>query len=89
MKQKKKTLFLSHLFIFSYKKTLHDPFFGWDSSVPKLQSHCKEKVDHSSHQELLVLIWSTLVGQKAKLTMDSPSGFELRTPGLRIQHLNH
>ena len=65
------------------------PFFGWDSSVSKLQSHYKEEVDHSSHQELLVLIWSTLVGQKAELTLDSPSGFELKTSGLRIQRLNH
>ena len=37
----------------------------------------------------LVLIWSTSEGWKAELTLEVPSGFEPRTPGLGIQRLNH
>ena len=55
--ENKKTLFFKSLFSCSLiKKPFMTPFFGWDSSVSKLQSHYKEEVDHSSHQELLVLI---------------------------------
>ena len=40
-------------------------------------------------QKLLVLILSTSEGWKAELTLEPPSGFEHKTPGLGIQHLNH
>ena len=40
-------------------------------------------------QEVLVFIWSTSEGQKTKSILDPPSGFELWTPELGIQRLNH
>ena len=41
-----------------------------------------------SSQKSLVLIWSTSEGWKAALTLETPSGFEHKTPGLGIQRLN-
>ena len=43
----------------------------------------------TSLQEYLVLISSTSKGWKTESTLEPPSGFEPRTPGLRIQHLKH
>ena len=41
-----------------------------------------------SSQKFLVLILSTWKGWKAESTLESPNGFEHKTPGLGIQHLN-
>ena len=41
-----------------------------------------------SLQEVLEFIWSTLEGWEAKLLLEPPSGFELRTQGFGIQCLN-
>ena len=38
-----------------------------------------------SSQNILALIWSTLEGWKTESTLESPSGFELRTTELEIQ----
>ena len=42
-----------------------------------------------SPQEFPVLIWSTSKRWKAESTLEPPSGFEPRAPGLGIQHSNH
>ena len=67
------------------------PFYGWGSTVSRLQSHNKETVYFLSFssQEFLVLSWSTSEGWKAELTLEPPRGFEAGTPGLGIQSLNH
>ena len=59
--------------------------------LPQGYSHFKEAVYFlpKSSQKSLVLTLSTLEGWKTELTFESPSGFEDRTPGLGIQHLNH
>ena len=41
------------------------------------------------NQEVLVLIWSTLEGWKAELTLEPPKSFEPGNPGLEIQHPKH
>ena len=73
------------------KKNFGTPFYGWDSTVSRLHSHYKETVHFLplGLQGFLVLIWSTLEGWKAVLTLEPPSGLEPDTPGLEIQHLNH
>ena len=42
-----------------------------------------------SPQNFLALILSTSEGWKTEWTLEPPSGFDLETPGLGIQHLNH
>ena len=66
------------------------PFYGWGSTAWRLQNHYKEAAYFLSlsFQRFLVLIWSTLEGWKAELSLKPPSGFEHRTPGLGIQHPN-
>ena len=67
------------------------PFYGWCSTASRLQSHYKEAVYFIplSSEEFLVLLWLTLRGWKTESTLEPPSGFEHRTPGLRIQCLYH
>ena len=64
---------------------------GWGSTATRLQSHYQEVVYFLplNSQKFLVLIWSTLEGRKAELTLEVPSGFKHGTPGLGILHLNH
>ena len=59
--------------------------------LPQGKSHFEEAVYFLpiSSQIFLVLILSTSEGWKAESTLEPPSGFEHRTPGLEIQHLNH
>ena len=63
------------------------PFYGWGSSASRL-----EPLRGGS---LLVttkfpeIPGTTMEGLKAESTLEPPSGFEHRTPGLEIQHLNH
>ena len=66
------------------------PFYGWGSTAWRLQNHYKEAAYFLSlsFQRFLVLIWSTLEGWKAELSLKPPSGFEYRTTGLGIQHPN-
>ena len=61
-------------------------FYGWGSTVSRLQSHYEETVYFLplSSQKFLVLILSTSEGWKAELTLEPPSGFELGTPELGI-----
>ena len=67
------------------------PFHGWNSNVSKLQSHHEETIYFSSlsPHNFLVLISSTSEGQKAELTLEPPTAFEPRFPGLGIHCLNH
>ena len=67
------------------------PFYGWGSTVSRLHRHYEEAVYFLplSSQNFLVLIWSTLEGWKAESTLEPPSGFKHRNPGLGIQHPNH
>ena len=68
------------------------PLFFMDGvQLPQSYSHLKEAVYFLpfSSQKFLVLILSTSEGWKAESTLEPPSGFEDRTPGLGIQHLNH
>ena len=43
----------------------------------------------TSPQKFLVLIWSTLEGWTAELTLEPPSGFEHGTPGLLFESLSN
>ena len=67
------------------------PFYGLGSTVSRLQSHYKETFYFLplKTQEFLVLILSTSEGRKAESTLEPPSGFKLKTPGLENQSLNH
>ena len=56
------------------------PFCVWGSAFTFLTL---------SLQDLLVLIQSTSEGRMVGLTLEPPNCFQPRTPGLRIQHLNH
>ena len=66
-------------------------FYEWILTVSRLQIHYEETVYFLSlgPQELLVLIWSTLEGWKAKSILEPSSGFEPETPGLGIQTPAH
>ena len=59
--------------------------------LPQGYSHFKEAVYFLplSSQKFLVLILSTLKGWKAESTLEAPSGFKHKTPGLGIQRLHH
>ena len=67
------------------------PFYRWGTTASRLQSHYEEVVYFLplSFQKFLVLIWSISEGLKTGSTLEPPSGFEHRTPGLEIQCLNH
>ena len=72
------------------KKTLW-PLFMDGVQLPQGYSHFEEAVYFLpfSSQKVLVLILLTSEGWQAESTLELPSGFEHRTPGLGIQHLNH
>ena len=61
------------------KKSLMAPFYGWDSTVSRLQSHYEEIVYFLplSFQKFLVLIRSISKGWKDEMTLKPSSGFEL------------
>ena len=67
------------------------PFYGWDSSVSRPQSHYEETIYFLtlSPQKFQVLIWSTFEGWKAESNLELFTGFELGNHGLGIQRLNH
>ena len=58
--------------------------------LPQGYSHFEEAVYFLpfSSQKFLVLILSNAEGWKAESTLQQPSGFQHRTPGLGIQRLN-
>ena len=66
------------------------PFYGWGSTVSRLQSHYEESLlfttkstgGHGTH-----LI--DLGGRKTMPIFEASSGFERGTPGLGIQCSNH
>ena len=62
------------------------PFYGWGSTISRLESHLEEAVYFLPllSQKFLVLILSTSEGWKAELTLEPPSGFEHGTPELRM-----
>ena len=66
-------------------------FYGWGSTASRLQRHKQETayLPSLSPQEYLVLILSTSEQRKAESTLEPLSGFEPRTLGLGIQHVNH
>ena len=72
------------MFFFLKKKTLL-PLLWMGFNCPK----ATEPLRGGSSQKFLVLILSTSEGWKTELTLEPPSGFEPRTPRLRIQRLNH
>ena len=59
------------------------------AQLPQSYSHFEEAVFFLplSSQKFLVLILQTSEGWKAESTLEPPSGFEHKTPGLGIQHL--
>ena len=77
--------FLFFLFLFLA------PFHGWSSNVSRLQSHYGETVYFSplNPQEFVVLTWSTMEEWKTELILKPLSVFEIRTPGLGMQQLDH
>ena len=69
---------------FLKKNNFRTPFYGWGSTLSRLQSHFEETVYFLPFisQELLLLDWSTSDGWKDELTLEPPNGFELETCGL-------
>ena len=67
------------------------PFYGWGSTVSRLQSHYKETVYFLplGPQEYLVLISSISAWWKVESNLETLSDFEPGIPKLGIQRLNH
>ena len=67
------------------------PFYGWSSTVSRLQSHFEEATYFLplSPQKFLAHIWPASEGWKAESTLEQPCGFEHETSALGIQRLNH
>lgn len=72
---------------------LYDPFSRMGLTISRLQIHSEDTVYFFlplGHQELfLVLILCTSERWKAELILNKLPGFELGTPELGIQRLNH
>ena len=77
-----------HQYKWQLKKNFTAPFMD-GVQLPQGYSHFEEAVYFllGSYKKLLVLILST-EGWKAESTLELPSGFGHRTPGLGIQCLN-
>ena len=67
------------------------PFYGWGSTVSRLQSHYGEAVYFLplSSQIFLVLISLTSEGLKSETALEPPIGFKHGTLGLGIQDLGN
>ena len=74
-----------------FQKNFMASFYGWGSTISKLQSHYKETVYFLPliPQEYLVLISSISEGCKVESTLEPLRNFESGTPGLGIQRLKH
>ena len=72
-------------------KTTLWPLFMDGVQLPQGCSHFSEAVFFLpfNSQQFLILHFSTLAGWKAESTLEPPSDFEHRIPGLGIQRLNH
>ena len=70
------------------KNNFMAPFYRWGSTVSGV-SHFEVAVYFLSlsSQKFLVLVLLTSEGWKAESTLEPPSGFEHRTPGLGIQRV--
>ena len=98
-RQRNKTFGNSNNDIKKEKKTKQNktnfmaPFQGWGLTISRLQIHNEDTVYFFlplGHQELfLVLILCTSERWKAALILNKLPGFELGTPELGIQRLNH
>ena len=77
--------------LFHIKKNFAALFYGWRVTATRQQSHYEEAVYFLSliSQKFLVLIWPNQEGWKAESTLEPLSGFELATPVLGTQRLNH
>ena len=73
----------------NFKKNFMAPFYGWGSTASRLEPLQGGSLLFLplSSQKFLVPILSTLEGWNAESTLEPPSGFEHRTPGLGIQQL--
>ena len=73
------------------KKKLYGPFLWMGFNCFKATATSRRQFTFLpfSSQNFLVLILSTSEEWKAESTLEPPSGFEHRTPGLVIQRLNH
>ena len=75
------------------KKNFWTLFYGWGSTASRLQSRATSRTEDEvyvlllSSQKSLLLILLTSEEWKAALTLELPSGFEHKTPGLRISTL--
>ena len=74
-----------------FQKNFMALFYGWGSTVSRLQSQYEETVYFLpvSSQECLELISSIFKGWKVESTLEPFCDFELGNPGLGIQRLNH
>ena len=70
---------LKTIVLFCFKKNFMAPLYDWGRSASMILSHYEETIYFLplSHQEFLILIWSTWQGCKDESTLNSPSGFEL------------
>ena len=66
------------------------PFYGWGSTASRLVPlQGGSLLFTTKFPDIPGLILSTSEGWKAESTLELPCGFEHRTSGLEIQHLNH
>ena len=74
-----------------YKNKLYGPFLrmGFNCLNAMIQFEKTVYFLPLSSLKVLVLILPTLEGWKAESTLEPPSSFEHKTPGLEIQCLNH
>ena len=74
------------------KNIFMTPFYRWGSTASRLKPLRGGSLLFTtklSSYKFLVLVLSTSEGCKTELTLDPPSGFEHRNPGLGIQRLDH
>ena len=64
----------------TFEKNVMAPFYGWGSTVSRLQNPYKEFVDflQLSSMGFLTIIWLTSEEWKAEPTLEPPIGFESR-----------
>ena len=66
------------------------PFYGWGSTASRLQPLRGGSLLFTiQFPEIPGAHFIDLGKMKAESTLETPSGFEHRTPGLGIQRLNH